>query len=166
MEGQKIPPPDGQFTSSAICRCLSGQGRALGQKEPRSLPGSQALGRVREPALLHSWRCSYGGHKILETVSGAMICNWSQRSQPSKLATGKAQQSSWSAPGPASHPRKQPRRSPAWPPSAASWRRAGAPSPDSCPRAGAVHENVALKVRAAGLAPRAPRLAAGGAALA
>lgn len=83
MEGQKIPPPDGHFTSLAICRCLAGQGRALGPKEPRSLPGSQALGPAREPALLHSWRGSHGGH-IWDSVSGAMICRESQSSQPAK----------------------------------------------------------------------------------
>lgn len=59
MEGQTILDGsrgviDWQFTSLGY---LSGQGRALGQKEPRCFPGTRALGRMQERAPLQSWRC-------------------------------------------------------------------------------------------------------------
>lgn len=58
MEGQKPhhQTPQEEYSAAnflpwVICRCLLGQGRALEQKEPRSLPGCQALGQLRELAL-------------------------------------------------------------------------------------------------------------------
>lgn len=63
--GSKTPPLDAprgifcrQFPSLSYL-CLLGQGRALGQKEPRFLPGSQALDQAREPELLCPWHCSF-----------------------------------------------------------------------------------------------------------
>lgn len=63
----------GQFNSLGYVSLFTWPGRALGQKEPCSLFGSQALGRVRESVLLHSWHRVYRGHSIWKSSNGAMI---------------------------------------------------------------------------------------------